>query len=186
MSIAEEKKKSIGRRLSWADQAEVTAGEAKPLVSPIPTSSEGGKVEPEGVLSVPMGILRLGNVYGVDVVLPPNSKMIEVVPPLPDGIIAEVKLDGDLPMLRLQCSFSVHGRREESFHVRLQGAPQEQLEVRVEASVMSPQEGRPSRINENVQLIRAANPEVVKSQNEASEWRRGSLVKDPEIEEEAI
>merc|ERR1719356_1472673 len=106
---------------------------------------------------------------------------LEVTSPLPQGVVAvkaQPAVDGK-PALWLECEINAVGRYRESFSIRFTGCEVAEGQINVEASVMGPHDGRPSR-SPHVNLLRAADPQTVLCDNEAAAWREGAHMRDEE------
>lgn len=161
------------RRTSFADEQ----GSLLELLIP---PNPGPEVQPDaqvcdapGEHTVNFGIIRIGCLYGIYVPLP-GCICAEAIHPLPPGLTCEAKYaeDGTLS-LWLMYEVISEGRHHESFKVRLEGVAElPELTVHVKAQVMSRRDGRPSRTNIDVHVLRLATPEVTASEVSAGqEWQ---------------
>ncbi|CAE8621490.1 unnamed protein product [Polarella glacialis] len=181
------------RRLSWADQEA-----AAPLASTIPqglSRQDGSADEDEddvdeeerpGERTVEMGILRQGYTYRVLVLLPSVGQLVEVVGPWPEGVLVSVEDEGS-PERPASLWFETELKQVGSFHesvqVRLAAGEFEEVTVHLQAIVMGPREGRPSRVHEHVELIKAFTGEDVASTSEGARFRKLSNQKDLDDED---
>mmetsp|Transcript_132806 Transcript_132806/g.331328 ORF Transcript_132806/g.331328 Transcript_132806/m.331328 type:complete len:192 (-) Transcript_132806:6-581(-) len=165
------RKSSSGRRLSWADQAPPLS--ARPIADEIPLPVEDVDVaDRPGEVTLNLGILRQGNTYGVTGALPDGITSAEVLTPLPDGMVVQVKADDGVLSLWVETTVMVEGRLRSSFVVSLQGTELPELAVHVEANIMGPRDGRPSRTHDGVVLLNCIDKEVFAMSSEGSEWKR--------------
>lgn len=177
------RKSSSGRRLSWADQAPPLS--ARPIADDIPPLlEEHGEEAPDrpGEVTINLGILRQGNTYGVTGALPVGT-FAATAPPMPIGMTVEFKLDVDagVASLWVETIATTEGRLRNSFVVSLCGGTPTEVEhtellVHVEANIMGPRDGRPSRMRDNVVLLNEVDREVLAGSSEAAEWKRASQV----------
>mmetsp|Transcript_43499 Transcript_43499/g.86443 ORF Transcript_43499/g.86443 Transcript_43499/m.86443 type:complete len:196 (-) Transcript_43499:105-692(-) len=177
-------KRGVGRRLSWVDEAPPLS--ARPVAEEIQIPREDADpcspqdaADRQGETIVHLGILRQGNVYGVYTQLPAGTTAAEVEPPLPQGLTAQV-VNGDSGDLRLwiECEAMEPGRSRNRFRVRLQGPELPHVTICVEASVMTPRDGRPSRIHDDIHVIRSISSEAVAFESEGSQWKRAAQAVD--------
>merc|ERR1719313_3268573 len=127
-----------------------------------------------GELTISFGIVRIGCLYGRSVGLP-RVLSAQPVHPLPPGITAEARLlDDGSHQLWLQLEVSSEGRQSSSFKLLLQSCDAQfyEMTVHVQAQVMSRRDGRPSRTQEDVYILRHAPPEVsLIEPSAAQEWQ---------------
>lgn len=167
------------RRLSWADQ------NAAPLASdiveppPEPHHEDDDDDDRPGVRTLEMGLLMQGFHYRAAVELPSNGQLVEVVGPLPDGIDILVKDEGSPEhpaALWIEAELKQLGLFHHGFLVRITGGEFEEVVVNLKACVMGPREGRPSRVHENVELIRALAPQDVQDSTEGSAFKKAAML----------
>lgn len=126
-----------------------------------------------------MGLLMQGFHYRAAVELPSNGQLVEVVGPLPDGIDILVKDEGSPEhpaALWIEAELKQLGLFHHGFLVRITGGEFEEVVVNLKACVMGPREGRPSRVHENVELIRALAPQDVQDSTEGSAFKKAAML----------
>lgn len=148
-------KRGSKSRVSWSDVME-----AGPLHVSV---GEADEVTETGVLNVQFGILRQSNLYGCYQALPIGTTGADIVEPVPEGVMVEVRdsESSGLPSLSLWITFQSNttGRCTGTFMAKLKGNVDEpDLTVNVCANVMGIDEGRPSSKREGVQLIQRKTP----------------------------
>merc|ERR1712060_412092 len=142
--------------------------------------------DPVGEATVNFGIVRVRQLYGLAAYPSRTATSVEVLSVTGEGLSVQVKPeDGGLQRLWVECDIMQVGRFNGSFTVRLVGASVEQLVVNVEANVMGPRDGRPSRTHEHVELLRAAPREIIAACNEGTEWKKAMESGEPDEDTDA-
>lgn len=168
---------NTARRLSWADQAETVTKLAEQIPKAKTSDEEDHEDDNQddefqdrpGEFTVRCGIVQQGYAYRIHEELPGAAGAFEVCLPLPEGVLgAEVQTSEGGPVLWLEIELHKVGRFSESFTVRQPGADIQELTVILEATVMSPSDGRASRTKENMELIRM---QAGAEHSEGAEWK---------------